>query len=114
MKGIAISDSMIQTNYSTINRVQPFRNFFERPRSLTLSRPMLRAPKPELTAPFWSEEPLPPSGREAAIANYGFTDVLSVEDMVQDLGAWQPDYWIDYIGRLQHWSKELFGFLTSP
>ena len=54
------------------------------------------------------------SGRDAAIADYGFNDVLSVEEMVQDLGTWQPDHWIEYIGRLQYWSEELFGFLTSP
>ena len=52
------------------------------------------------------------SGRNAVIADYGFADVLSVEDMVHDLGTWRPGYWNDYIGRLQRWSEELFGFLT--
>lgn len=54
------------------------------------------------------------SGRDAVIADFGLTDVLSVEDMVKDLESWRPDYWIQHVDRLQRWSDELFNFLRSP
>lgn len=52
-----------------------------------------------------------PEGRNTVIAEYGFVDVLSVEEMVNDLHRWQPTGWREEVERLRHWSQELFDSL---
>jgi hypothetical protein len=45
---------------------------------------------------------------------YGFADVLSVEDMIRDLGAWQPEEWAAWVGTRRRWTDELFTWLAYP
>ncbi|WP_041570813.1 MULTISPECIES: hypothetical protein [Thermoanaerobacterales] len=52
-----------------------------------------------------------PEGRSAVITEYGFADVLSVEEMANDLRRWQPTGWRKEVERLRHWSQELFDSL---
>lgn len=51
-------------------------------------------------------------GRAAAIERFGFADVLSVEDMLRDLGQWQPQAWAEWINTRRRWSDELFEWLA--
>ena len=53
-----------------------------------------------------------PDGRAAAMAEYGFADVLSVEAMLADLRRWRPAPWRERVGELERWSSELFRSLT--
>lgn len=53
-----------------------------------------------------------PEGRSAVIEEYGFADVLSVEEMVNDLHRWKPGEWGEEIERLRRWSEELFNSLV--
>lgn len=53
-----------------------------------------------------------PEGKAAAIATYGFADVLSIEDMLRDLRAWATPAWIARVEQLRGWSNELFDALT--
>ena len=53
-------------------------------------------------------------GRAAAMAEYGFADVLGVEDMLGDLAEWRPKQWAEWIGTRQRWTDELFGWLAYP
>ena len=54
-----------------------------------------------------------PEGRSAAAA-YGVADVLTVENMVNDLNAWQSAGWQDFIAERRAWAGELFNYLTGP
>ena len=53
-------------------------------------------------------------GRRAAMERYGFADVLGVEDMLRDLGEWQPREWADWVATRKRWSDELFNSLAYP
>jgi hypothetical protein len=47
-------------------------------------------------------------GRKAAMEEYGFADVLSVEEMLRDLREWEPPHWRQRVGEVRRWSQELF------
>jgi len=49
-----------------------------------------------------------PEGRAWAMEAYGFADVLSLEDMLRDLRAWQDPAWRLRMGQLREWSDGLF------
>ena len=49
-------------------------------------------------------------GRSAAVA-LGIADVLTAEDMVNDLRVWQPPGWQDFIAQRRSWATELFDYL---
>jgi hypothetical protein len=53
-----------------------------------------------------------PEGRDATIAEYGFADVLSVEEMLRDLRRWDPPAWKQRVDELRRWSLELFDGLV--
>jgi hypothetical protein len=55
-----------------------------------------------------------PSGREAARAKYGFADVLSLEDMLADLRAWEDLAWTRHVDELRVWANDLFGAVGMP
>jgi hypothetical protein len=52
-----------------------------------------------------------PQGRSAAVAR-GVAEVLTVEDMVSDLNAWQSAEWQNFIAQRRGWAAELFGYLA--
>ena len=43
-----------------------------------------------------------PKGKASAIANYHFEDVLSAEEMLQDLRAWDTPAWAQRVGQLEY------------
>ena len=49
-----------------------------------------------------------PLGRAAAIADYGFADVLGLEDMLADLIAWQDPAWTAHVDELAGYAAGLF------
>jgi hypothetical protein len=49
-----------------------------------------------------------PVGRSAAMAEYGFADVLGLEDMLSDLIAWQDPAWSARVEELASWASGLF------
>jgi hypothetical protein len=51
-----------------------------------------------------------PQGRSAAAA-LGIIDVLTVEDMIGDLHAWQPSTWRAFVAQRRSWATELFDYL---
>lgn len=51
---------------------------------------------------------VPPVGRAAAIADYGFSDVLGLEDMLSDLVAWQDTAWSDHVEERASCASGLF------
>lgn len=53
-----------------------------------------------------------PLGREAAMARFGFADVLSLEGMVMDLATWRDERWQAKVAELRSWSDDLFSGLT--
>lgn len=53
-------------------------------------------------------------GKAAAMDRFGFADVLGVEDMLRDLGEWQPQEWADWIATRKRWSDDLFNWLAYP
>ena len=50
-------------------------------------------------------------GRSAAAA-LGIADVLTADDMVNDLHIWQPPSWQDFIAQRRSWATELFDYLS--
>lgn len=57
---------------------------------------------------------LTPEGRQAAIARFGFADVLAVEDMLRDLQEWRPGAWAAWVATRKRWADELFDWLSYP
>lgn len=53
-----------------------------------------------------------PAGKAEAIREYGFADVLSIEDMLRDLRAWDAPEWRAKADQYRRWSNELFDALT--
>lgn len=53
-------------------------------------------------------------GRQAAKDHYGVADVLGVEDLLKDLGRWQPSRWADWVATRRRWTDDLFGWLAYP
>jgi hypothetical protein len=53
-----------------------------------------------------------PEGRDATIREYGFADVLPVEEMLGDLRQWDPPAWKQRVDELRRWSLELFDGLV--
>jgi hypothetical protein len=53
-----------------------------------------------------------PEGRAAAMAEYSFVDVLSLESMIQDLHRWKPIEWDRFVEQYRRWTVELFDFLA--
>ena len=51
-------------------------------------------------------------GRESVMDRYRFADVLSLEDMVQDLHNRQPRGWADWVQTRRRWSDEMFDWLV--
>ncbi len=51
-------------------------------------------------------------GREQTIKEFGFADVLGLEDIMDDLKRWQSSELEGFIGHFAGWSDELFSFLT--
>lgn len=49
-----------------------------------------------------------PLGRSAATADYGFADVLGLEDMLADLVAWQDPAWTAHVDELASHAAGLF------
>jgi hypothetical protein len=53
-------------------------------------------------------------GRTSVTEAYGFADVLSVDQMLEDLGRWQPEEWAEWVGLRRQWTDELFDWLRYP
>ena len=51
-----------------------------------------------------------PEGRSAAVAR-GITEVLTAEEMLEDLHVWQPTPWQHFIAQRRQWANELFDYL---
>jgi hypothetical protein len=54
-----------------------------------------------------------PEGREAAMKELAFAEVLSIEDMIADLQTWAPVGWTEFVSQYRGWTNELFGFLAG-
>lgn len=54
-----------------------------------------------------------PEGCVAVTAACGFSDVLSVENMLSDLARWRPEDWNSLVDRHRGWTTELFDMLAS-
>jgi hypothetical protein len=52
------------------------------------------------------------SGRAAVMMEYGFADVLSLEQMLTDLSDWADPRWLDRVDELRSWTYGLFDGLT--
>lgn len=50
-------------------------------------------------------------GKQMVMKDFGFADVLSVEQMVIDLRQWTPTAWTDLLDRYRTWTTNLFDFL---
>lgn len=50
-------------------------------------------------------------GRAAVTSQFGFRDVLSLEDIIRDLQAWKPDEWADKLSQLRDWQNYLLDCL---
>ena len=46
------------------------------------------------------------------MAKYGFADVLSLEDVLRDLRAWDAPDWRATVELYRRWANELFDGLT--
>jgi len=53
------------------------------------------------------------SGRESVMNDRGFSDVLSLEQIIADLQDWQPEEYINMIGARRNWSEEMFDYLIG-
>ena len=54
-----------------------------------------------------------PEGREAAMSEYAFAEVMSIEAMLADLQTWAPAGWTEFVSRYRGWTSELFDFLAG-
>ena len=54
------------------------------------------------------------SARTLVTEEYGFADVLSVDQMLEDLGRWQPEEWAERVSLPRQWTNELFDWLRYP
>jgi len=52
-------------------------------------------------------------GRKDVRDRFGFADILSVENIVNDLNSWNNEGFSDLINRYDNWSSELFDGLLS-
>jgi hypothetical protein len=50
-------------------------------------------------------------GRQAVVETFGFTDVLSLEEILVDLRAWSSPAWRKRLGQFRSWSNGLFDAL---
>lgn len=55
-----------------------------------------------------------PGARELVMAERGFHDILSVEDICRDLAAWRNPEYREMIERYRSWSNRLFDGLLDP
>ncbi len=53
-----------------------------------------------------------PDGVAAVKESLGVADVLSIEEMVNDLHRWEDDAWMTRVHQLKSWSNELFDHLA--
>lgn len=53
-------------------------------------------------------------GRRATIHHYRFADVLSIEEMLEELADWRPEAWAQWVDRRRRWTDDLFEFLRYP
>jgi hypothetical protein len=52
-------------------------------------------------------------GHNLVMADFGFADVLSLEEMTVDLGDWSPEQWVTLMAEYRTWSNQLFDFLAG-
>ena len=52
------------------------------------------------------------AGRTDSRRGLGVADVLTIEDMLDDLERWRPAEWSEYISPRKRWSDELFLYLS--
>lgn len=52
------------------------------------------------------------AGRAGTKQDFGVTDVLTIEAMLDDLESWRPQEWEDYLAVRKRWSDELFSYLA--
>jgi len=52
-----------------------------------------------------------PNGCVAVQEEYGFSEVLSVERMLDDMHHWEAPHWTERVNRLRYWSNALFDAL---
>lgn len=43
----------------------------------------------------------------------GFYDILSLEDMINDLQSWNDQNYIDYVNKIQNWTNFLYNNLLN-
>lgn len=53
-----------------------------------------------------------PQGRSAVIAAKGFSEVLAITDIIDDLQAWRSKPYCHFLRDRQHWTAQLFDGLT--
>jgi hypothetical protein len=52
-----------------------------------------------------------PDGRQSCMAQYGFHDVIGVDQIIEDLVLWNSSEFAAFIEQLNVWSNDLFSFL---
>lgn len=52
-----------------------------------------------------------PRGRESVLAETGLGDILALADIIDDLRAWRPEVYADFVAQRRLWAGELFDFL---
>lgn len=50
-------------------------------------------------------------GRNEVIESFQIHEVLSVEDVLDDLVQWQPEHWLQRVVELRKWSSSLYSYL---
>lgn len=99
-------------NASQLQRItQPaFRTFLAFARDSTAYRVIVAGKPINVDGAILVWGAVTPEGRSAAAA-LGIADVLSVEEMLNDLHVWQPQAWRDFIAQRRSWAAELFHLL---
>jgi len=54
-----------------------------------------------------------PEGRDSAMKEHNFADVLSIDSMLADLHTWTPNGWAELVSRHHNWTDELFDFMIG-
>lgn len=113
MRAIGICVSRDRTKLPTMRAGQTFQRFLEVARNPSTIAVRVQGREYAVDGAILSWGAITPQGRDTVITQYGFADVLALEDMLQDLARWNVPGWADRVHEWQTWTEELFTYLVA-
>jgi hypothetical protein len=96
---------------SSAEAMKAFLDFAQNPSSYSVTTSVGGAFNPAGAILVWPIVTDP--GRSACVTEFGFAEVLSIEDVVKELLSWPSQAWLDYTQRRHRGCERLFEFLEG-